>query len=370
MITCEGVRKKMLYLSSPSGGEEECKAVSEVIKSGWWGKGPKVEELEQSFAKMVGCKHAIAVSSNTAGQDLILKALDIKDCDIINPTVSFLTTSIVPRWNNCTSNIVDVDKRNLNICPKDTRKNLKPNTKVIIAVNMAGIPAPIEELRNFFDGFIIEDCAHSCYTKGAGLKGDAAVWSFQAVKTMPCGDGGMVTTNDDNLAEKIRRLSWFGITSTYERTKDKLQEKPGYAWEYEASTVGYKYYMIDILAAIAIEQLKKNKNFMARRREIQSIYNKELENIVETPEHSETVQYYIIRVNEAQRNSLIDYLLTKNIHTGVHYKPLHLHPVNKQNRNYPVADKEWLKLISLPCHNNMTNEDVNYVCNWIKEYFR
>ena len=366
------LRDSMLFLSSPCGGDEECDAVSSVIRSGWWGKGPKVDELEKMFAKKVGCKHAVAVSSNTAGQDLILKALDIKNCDIINPTISFLTTSIVPKWNNCTSNIVDVDKRNLNICPIDTKKNLRSNTKALIAVNMAGIPAPIDEIRKFFNGLIIEDCAHSCYAEGMGLKGDAAVWSFQAVKTMPCGDGGMITTNNDKLAEKIRRLSWFGITSTYDRTKNKkeTEDKPGYAWEYEAHEVGYKYYMIDILAAIAIEQLKKNDLFMQKRREIQSLYNQKLKGIVETPSHSETVQYYIIRTESKYRNNLMDFLLTKNIHTGVHYKPLHLHPINKQNRNYPVADKEWLRLISLPCHNLMTLEDVNYVTYWINQYFK
>ena len=200
------IRETVLPVLRPVGGNEELDSLRECIETGWWGKGPKVAEFEKKFAEMVGAKYAVAVTSNTAGQDLVLKALGIKDCDVINPTMSFITTAVVPLWNNCTSNIVDVLDDTLCIDPEDVRRNLKPNTKAIIAVNMAGVPAPIDEIREFYDGFILEDCAHSCYTSGAGSKGDAAVWSFQAVKTMPCGDGGMITTNDKDLYEKLSRV--------------------------------------------------------------------------------------------------------------------------------------------------------------------
>ena len=142
-----------------------------------------------------------------------MKALGIKDVDVINPTISFMATAIVPIWNNCTSNIVDVRRHDLNIDPADVKKSLKKNTDVIIAVNMAGIPAPIDEIK-FYDGYIIEDCAHSCYVPG-GFKGDIAVWSFQAVKTMPIGDGGMITTDDYDLYTKLQSLAWFRFESTY-----------------------------------------------------------------------------------------------------------------------------------------------------------
>ena len=103
------IREKMLPVLQPKGGKEEIAALTEVIESGWWGKGPKVAEFEEKFAKMVGAKYAVAVNSATSGQDLVLKALDIKDADVINPTISFMTTAVVPLWNNCTSNIVDVE---------------------------------------------------------------------------------------------------------------------------------------------------------------------------------------------------------------------------------------------------------------------
>ena len=368
------IRDKVLPVLRPLGGEEEVNALREVIESGWWGKGPKVQEFEKKFAEMVGARYAVAVTSNSHGIDLVMKALGYKHKDVINPTISFIATAVIPLWNDCTSNIVDIDPLNLNIDPDDVKKFLKKDSDLMIAVNMAGIPAPIDEIRSFYDGFIIEDCAHSCYTEGAGTKGDTAVWSFQAVKTMPCGDGGMITTNDKNLYEKMNQMTWFGVSSTWSRVrqpskKDKISGRPGYTWDYEVNTIGYKYYMIDIMAAICLEQMKKLPKHLERRRYIQKRYNDGLHDLVQRPAWSETVQYYCARVPKEHRDQLIDYLGDKMIHTSVHFKPLHKYEVLKQNRNYPVADKEWLKLITFPCHPGMTDDDIDYVIYWVNKYF-
>ena len=206
---------KQIPVLRPYGDNLEVSYLKEVIDSGWWGKGQKVEEFEEKFAKMVGHKYAIGVTSNTHGQDLVVKALGLTGVDIINPTISFATTAVVPLWNNCTSNIVDVEKDTMSIDPLDVEKYKNVNSEMLIAVNHNGVPAKIDEIRKVFNGFILEDCAHSCYTEGAGLKGDVAVWSFQAVKTMSTGDGGMITTNDKQLADKCREMTWFGIPSTW-----------------------------------------------------------------------------------------------------------------------------------------------------------
>ena len=366
------IRDSVLPVLRPVGGEEEVNAIRECIESGWWGKGPKVAEFEKKFAEMVGAKYAVAVNSATSGQDLVLKALDIKDCDIINPTISFMTTAVVPLWNNCTSNIVDVLEDTMCLDPEDVRRSLKPNTKALIAVNQAGVPAPIDEIREFYDGLIIEDCAHSCYTPGAGMKGDVAVWSFQAVKTMPCGDGGMITTNDKELYEKLIPLTWLGITSTYSRVKkdDGLTGKPGYSWDYEVDVLGYKCYMIDLQAAICLEQMKKLPKHLEWRRHIQKSYNEQLGGLIRPPEWSETCPYYCARVPSIERDNMIDYLADKKIHTSVHFKPLHKYDIVKQDRDYPVADREWKKLLSLPCHPGMSQEDIDYVIYWVKEYYK
>jgi len=374
------IRESMLPVLGPKGGKEEVQALQEVIESGWWGKGPKVAEFEEKFAEMVGHKYAVAVTSASHGQDLVMKALGLKGIDVINPAISFIATAMIPLWNDFTSNIVDVKRDTLCIDPQDVERYKKPNSEVLIAVNQAGVSADYEELRKVFGGFILEDTAHSCYTPGAGLGGDAAVWSFQAVKTMPTGDGGMITTNDKQLAEKCREMTWFGVSSTWSRASGA---KPGYAWDYQVDLVGYKYYMIDIIAAIGLEQMKKLPENLKFRRHIQDRYNNELHPLLERPPHSETVQYYVARLEQNRkyapdgsgfttiydRDSLIDYLADKKIHTSVHFKPLYMYSPLEQNRDYPVCKTEWVKLISLPCHNAMLEEDIDYVIYWVNKYF-
>ena len=365
------IREKVLPVLGPKGGEEEVEALRGVIESGWWGAGPKVSEFEEKFAKLVGHKYAVAVTSNSHGLDLVMKAMGFKNIDIINPTISFITTAVVPLWNDCTSNIVDVDRKTLCIAPEAVSRYQKPNSEVLIAVNMAGVPAPYEQLRKGFGGFIIEDCAHSCYTTNAGLGGDIAIWSFQAVKTMPAGDGGMITTDDEVLYNKLKELIWFGVSSTWSRVQKGFSGKPGYSWDYDVDIIGYKYYMTDIIAAICLEQLKKLPEHLKFRRHIQERYNEELKECIEAPVFSETVQYYCARVPKNHRDSLIDYLADKKIHTSVHFKPLHKYEVFNQNkhRDYPIANDEWLKLISLPVSNRMVEEDIDYVVYWVKKYF-
>ena len=377
------VREKPLKVLGPFGDQSDIDSIGEVIKSGWWGKGPKVEEFEEEFAKLVGSKHAIAVTSNSHGQDLVMKAMGFKGIDVINPTMSFVATAEIPLWNECTSNIVDVDRVNLNITAEEVEKWKRHNSEVCVAVNMAGIPAPIDEIRKVIGGFIIEDCAHSCYTEGAGTKGDVAVWSFQAVKTLPIGDGGMITLNDDKLANKIREMLWFGVSSTWSRAADKKGTRPGYAWDYQVNKLGYKYYMIDIIAALGLSQLKKLPTFLKTRRHIQHRYNEELSSVIERPAYSDTVQYYCARLPEKKHNfapdgsgysvigrdQLIDYLADKKIHTSVHFKPLHLYELMRDdNKKLPVSEKEWVKLITLPTHSGMTDDDIDYVVYWVNKF--
>jgi perosamine synthetase len=365
------IRKDMLPVLRPVGGAEESQALTRVIESGWWGKGPLVDQFERDFAAMVGAKYAVAVTSATAGQDLILKAKGIRDADVISPTISFMTTAAVPLWNACTSTLADVTPDTLCIDPEDVRRALRPETKAVIVVNYAGVPAPVHAIREFYDGLIIEDCAHSCYTPGAGRNGDAAVWSFQATKTMPVGDGGMITTDDESLYEALQPLIWLGITSTYSRTTggDNPTGRPGYSWDYDINVLGYKAYMTDLTAAIGLEQMKKLPANLVHRRAIQAQYNALLSDVVEPPAWSETVQFYSARVPAPHRDGLIDYLADKKIHTSVHYKPLHQHSVVAQARDFPVADAEWQRLISLPCHNGMSESDIAYVVYWVREFF-
>jgi perosamine synthetase len=374
------IRDDVIAVLGPKGDDDDIQAITETINSGWWVNGPKVEEFENKFKEMVGSKYAIGVTSNTSGLDMIFKAYDINDGDdVISPTNSFATTYAVPLWNKCSSRLADIDPINLNICPSDVKNMIKPNTKAIIVVNHAGVSAKnsILEIRKFFKGLIIEDCAHSCYVPGAGSFGDIAVWSFQGVKTMPTGDGGMITLNDENIYKKIKKLIWFGIESTYSRDKNsgrfgENKNKAGYRWQYDIDILGYKCYMIDLTASLGLSQLNKLNKNLERRRFIQQKYNEAFENITDfqIPPWSETCQYYCARVNVDKRDNMIDYLSDKKIHTSVHFRPLHLFTYYKQDRSFPVADIEWLKLISLPVHLNMTDDDIEYVIYWVNEFFK
>jgi perosamine synthetase len=372
------IRNEVLPALQPQGGDEEIAAISEVIRSGWWGKGKKVQEFEREFAEMVGAKHAIAITSNSHGIDLVLKAYGITDGDVINPAVSFVATAMIPIWNGCQTNIVDVDPVDFNITAEEVAKYKTPNTKAVIAVNMSGVPAPIDEIREVYDGLIIEDCAHSCYVEGAGSRGDVAIWSFQAVKTMPCGDGGMITTNDTELYERLNSMTWFGVSSTFSRlskqTEDGVSGKPGYSWDYEIDNIGYKCYMTDMAASICLEQMKKLPQNLEWRRYIRDRYNTELHKLIIRPSNSETVQYYNMRVPATDRDALIDYLASKKIHTSVHFKPVYMYKAIKPHmthpaRRYPISQHEWECFITIPLHNGMTVDDVDYVIYWVNKYF-
>ena len=155
------IRKKTIPVLSPAGGKEEISAIAKTINSGWWGRGPQVEELEKKFANLVGAKYAVTPLSNTTGMDLVLKAYNINKGNIISPTVSWVTT-MVPLWNNCENRLCDIDPKNRNLCPKDVEKLIDKNTKAII-LNYAGINCDISLLENFW-GLIIEDCALSYYS--------------------------------------------------------------------------------------------------------------------------------------------------------------------------------------------------------------
>jgi len=367
------IRNTTLPVLRPLGDDDDVKAIKEVIDSGWWGKGPKVELLEKKFADLVGSKYAVAVTSNTVGLDLYLKAKKINSGNILSPTVSFISTAVVPIWNNCKTVLCDIEPITRNICTKDVKKNIDKNTKAVIVINYAGIPADIKSIRKIFDGPIIEDCALSCYYPGAGRQGDVAIWSFQAVKTISSGDGGIITTDSKELYESLKLLSNFGIPQdTYQRAKgstDKNTLKPGYVWDFTVSSIGYKAYMNDITASLLLSQLDKLDDVLKVRMEIQKRYNAELPDEIIRPHWSNTCQFYSASVKSNVRDKLMEFLSTKKIHTTVHFKPLHLHPIFKQEQSYPIADNEWHKFISLPCHAGMNSEDIDYVIYWVKDFF-
>lgn len=366
------IKDKPINVLKPIGDQEDIKSISKVIKSGWWGNGPITAKLEEKFKKLTASKYAVATNSNTSALDMIIKAYNLEGYDILSPTISFATTAIVPLWNKCNSILCDVEERTLNISIESIKKNLTKKTKAIIVVNMAGVPANITEIRKIFKGLIIEDCAHSAYVRGAGEQGDVAIWSFQAVKTLPAGDGGMITLNSKKIYNKLRSLSWFGIPSTFSRIKGN---KKGYTWDYDINDIGYKTYMTDLSASLCMSQFKKLNKNLKKRIFIRDYYIKNLNNHFNFLVNSETVQYMIVRLkNTKHRDGLINFLKSKNIQTSVHFKPIHLFKIfqkkYKQKGKFPVANKIWKQILSLPCHPGVSRQDLSYITYWINNFFR
>ncbi len=361
----------MIKVLGPTADDETIAAMEKVLRSGWWGQGPVTAEFEKEFAKKAGVKHAIAVNSGTAALDLALKVYNIKGGELITSPMTFVSDALVGEWNDMRVTFADIDPDTL--CIEPDAVWLSKDTKAIIAVHSHGRLANIEALmqKRIEGGFelspdkprplIIEDCAHACFTPGAGALGDIAIWSFQAVKTLPAGDGGMVTTNDDAIAQKLRDLTWCGINksdTTYNRAKGAA-----YAWDYDIKHGGLKAYMNDINAVLALGNLRRIDQIIDKRQRIQENYAKAFKDLpgVHIPLFSHTVQYYTLQTDN--RDAICTRLAERGIATSVHFKPLHLMSYWAKGKVYPldVTERVWLKLLSLPCHDGLTWDEQSLV---------
>jgi perosamine synthetase len=282
--------------------------------------------------------------------------------------MTFLSDAIVGLWHGMDITFSDIEEDSL--CMDMDSLHISPKTKAIIVVDCHGRLANIKKLREKWDGFILEDAAHAMWTPGVGEYSDLQMYSFQAVKTMPIGDGGMLTTDDEDMAKEARRLSWLNIEkSTYDRTLGRK-----YTWDYDVTrTNGIKAYMTNTQAVIGLGQLKRLDNMLKRRREIQATYNEAFKDIpqIKTPQYSHTVQYYTMQCED--RDELSDYLSkqTPQIQTSVHFKPLYEFQAYKQYKKYstPVCDRVWKRLLSLPCHNALTDEEQDFVIKKVREFY-
>lgn len=361
------IKNNMIPVLTPTISEKGKKELLEVLDGGWWGQGPKTFEFEKKFADYVGAKYAIGVNSGTAALDLCLKVHGIKGGELITTPMTFVADAIVGEWNDMDVTFGDVEEDSLCLDPKSLVIN--ENTKAIITVDSHGRLADIDSLRQIFSGLIIEDAAHAMYTPGAGKKADITIWSFQAVKSLPTGDGGMITTNDEKIYERLRTLTWLGVEkNTYQRAGAKR-----YTWDYDITQAqGLKAYMNDLTAVIGLSQLERLPETTAKRRAIQSVYNEAFRDVgaIKLPQYSHTVQYYTMQCE--RRDELSDFLASNDIATSVHFKPLSEMTYWKKavKRPLPVTDSVWKKLLSLPVHDKLTWEQVEFIISKVKEFYK
>lgn len=349
----------------PSSSPEIEAEMIKVLRSGWWGLGPKTRELEKYFADFVGKKYAIAVNSGTAALDLCFKAYEIKDGELITTPMTFVADAIVGEWNGLDVTFADVEEDSLCLDPEAVYPTRE--TSAIIVVNSHGRLANVKALREKFGGLIVEDCAHSCGTPGTGAFSDIQIYSFQAVKGIPAGDGGMITTNDERIYNRLKSLTWLNV----EKTIDRVTEGK-YSWDYDIKAGdGIKAYMNDLTSVIVLEQLKRAEELLVKRRLIQSVYNLAFKDMpqIKTPMFSHTCQYYTMQAE--RRDDLIQYMADNGVHTSVHFKPLSEMTYWKKavKRPLPVTSSIWPKLISLPVFHDLTLEDQDYVIGLVKKFY-
>lgn len=365
-----------LPFSRPSLGEEELAAVKAVFESGWITTGPKNAELEQAFCQLTGNQHAIAVSSATAGMHVTLLALNIQPGDeVITPSLTWVSTINIITLLGATPVMIDIDRDTLMVTPEQIEAAITPRTRAIIPVHYAGAPADIDAIRAIGERHgiaVIEDAAHAagCYYKGqhVGQQG-TAIFSFHAIKNMTCAEGGLIVTDDAELADRMRSLKFHGLgVDAYDRHTHG--RKP----QAEVIMPGFKYNLPDISAAIALVQLNKLAAINTRRAEIAQRYLIELADTPFLPlvqpewSHQHAWHLFIIRADEAtcglSRDALMETLKKQDIGTGLHFRAAHTHKYYRER--YPqlsLPNTEWNsdRICSIPLFPDMRDEDVSRV---------
>ncbi|HHR5900998.1 TPA: DegT/DnrJ/EryC1/StrS family aminotransferase [Providencia alcalifaciens] len=378
---------KFLPFSFPELGQEEIDEVVDSLKSGWITTGPKAKQFEQDFAEYLGDNvHAIAINSATAGLHLALEAIGIGPGDeVIVPTYTFTTTAEVVRYLGADPVFIDSCEDTLNMDPEAFKQAITNKTKAVIPVHFAGLACNMNEIiaiarKNNIK--VIEDAAHSFPTIYNGkyigtLDTDATVFSFYANKTMTTAEGGMLVSHNVDIINRAKVMRLHGISRD---AFDRYQSKTP-AWFYEVIEPGFKYNMPDISAAIGIHQLKKINIFQAKREAMAEIYFNELKNLPiilpeKAPDNDQHAWHlFTIRLDDSVKISRDDFILEmskRDIGCSVHFIPLHRHPVWKEKynlkaENFPIAEKAFNKIVSIPLYTAMTEDDQYRVINAIKE---
>jgi dTDP-4-amino-4,6-dideoxygalactose transaminase len=378
------VSDDFLPFARPDIDEADIAEVVDTLRSGWLVYGPKTQRFEAEFAALTGAKEAVAVSSCTAGMHLALLAAGIGPGDeVITSTLTFSSTANVVLHCGATPILADICSDDLNVDPAEIERRITPRTKAVMPVHYAGQACRMDEILDIARRHglkIIEDAAHcagSSYNgRPVGAIGDASVFSFYATKNMTTatGEGGMVTTDDTEIAAAVRLLRNQGLDanawSRYAEAGSPF---------YSVLAPGFNYRMSDVQAALATGQLRRLGEFNARRAQIAARYDAGLAAIpgIETPTVRPEVgmnwHLYVIRLaDDMDRDATIDALKAHGIGTAVHFLPVHMHPYYRErfgykDGDYPVAEREFRRMISLPIYPLMRDKDVDRVVAAVRD---
>lgn len=363
--------------------QSDIDAVIDVMESDFLTTGPKVDEFERVFAEYVGSKYAVAVSNGTAALHIACMAAGISEGDeVITSPITFAASANCALYCGGVPVFADIDSKTYNINPKSIEEKITDKTKAIVAVDYTGQPCDmdaIKEIANKHGLVIIEDAAHSVGAKYngemVGSIADMTTFSFHPVKHITTGEGGMVTTDDEELYEKLKLFRTHGIT----REIELLERKNPEPWYYEQLALGYNYRMSDIQAALGISQLKKLDGFISGRRQIVDKYNNAFKGIAEItvpyqdPRTYSSYHLYVISLKleklSISRREFFEKLREKNIGVNVHYIPVYYFPyyerLGYKKGICPVAESFYETIITLPLHSGMTGEEIDYIIAWV-----
>lgn len=370
-------------ISLPATGEEEWQALREPVMSGWLTQGPKVAAFEKAFAELHGVRHAIASTSCTTALHLILAALNIGPGDeVIVPSFTWVATANVVLYCGAKPVFVDIDPRTFNIDPGKIEEKITKNTKAVIPVHLFGLSADMDTIADIAGDIpLVEDaaCAAGASYKGksTGSLGMAGAFSFHPRKSITTGEGGMVTTNDSALAEKINMLRnhGAGISEEQRHKGPKPYILPDF------NLLGFNYRMTDLQGAVGIVQLSKLIPFIEERAKWAGFYERKLADLdwISTPVVPEGYKHgwqaYVCMIDEKRaprsRNDIMEHLQSKGISTrpgthAVHMLHYYRQEFGFKEDDFPCSRDAYLYSIALPLHNRMTEEDYEYVIQQLK----
>jgi len=371
----------MIPLFKPSMTELEFKYVKEIMATNYITLGPKTKEFEEKFCKWVGSPYGTGISSATIGLIIGLDILGVKDNDeVAVPGFTFVASVLAIIRNRAVPLYIDIEKDTLCMDPNDLEKKITSKTKAIMPVHYGGHPCDMDAIMDISKkkGIpIIEDCSHgpTSYYKGKhiGTFGEIGVFSFSAVKPLTSGDGGIAITNDEKIWKLFNQKRWFGAN------KDaSFRGVNTYSWYYEVDTLGYKGYLNNIAAAIAMAQLERQEELHNKRRRVFELYNDAFKDLewLDTPIEKEgcrsSIHNYACKLKEIEdRDKFVSYMIKNGISCGVHYYPIYLHHYEKlhnDNPNTPVTDDIWQRVALLPMFPDITDNEIEKVIKTVKEF--
>lgn len=378
------VRQEPLSFGVPLVEQDEIDGVVQVLKSGWLSTGPMTHELEEDFKNYIGASNAVALNSCTAGMELCLRVAGIGQGDeVITTPMTFAATANVILHCGAVPVFADINGETMNIDPSDIERRITSKTRAILPVHYAGQPCEMDriwDIANRHNLVLIEDAAHALGAEYRGKKigsiGDATAFSLHVHKNVTTAEGGMVTTDNDEWASKMRIMRLHGMS------KDAWGRVSESKIHYEVVYPGYKYNMADTQAVIGVHQLRRLESYIKTRQKYAEIYTEAFQQIpqIRLPQriggirHAECMYVIMLELERLKidRDEFVHCLRAENILPSIHFKPVHLHLYYRETfgykrGDYPVAEDVWDRILTLPFSPKLTEDDIQDVITAVKK---